>query len=622
MQTVDVDSSQGASGPAARARLIEAEQIRAQYGNMPGAFIGSAVTASFIGAVLYERLPPQAVLSWLAAAYVNCGIRFALWKRFNHANPPCEDISRWGRYAVVSGGLAGIVWGASGIVLHVPDNLSDQIVVLIVTTGLAFTSAYLSAAFLPAYRAFVYPTFILSAAPFLMAGSAARLAIGLTTLAFLPIVLRYAGRLSHALRGSIDVRMHNAELVDELRAQKKAAEEANIAKSRFLAVASHDLRQPLHALALFVQALQDSPLPAHERQLVGNVRRSVDAMEELFDALLDISRLDAGVVRARTETIPLADVFERLCFEYAAVAKQKGLSLRVLKTSLYVRSDPTLLARIVRNLVANAVRYTDRGSVVIGCRRKGESVSVEVWDTGPGIPADKRAEVFQEFTQLDNPDRDRRKGLGLGLAIVGRLTKLLGHDVELRSEVGKGSVFAVTVARGHHDDRAILDPVAEIIGRFDLKGTLALVVAGEPAGREAMKVLLSTWNCEVIAAASGAEMLTKLGGLRRIPDLIIADRRLRGDENGSAVVEMLRNEFNAEVPALLVSGDVGAAPPAAGLQVAGLGAVGVPLAGESRVFGDGGLPVLHKPINPARLRTLINNLIHAPLSRARPRRVS
>jgi CheY-like chemotaxis protein len=245
-----------------------------------------------------------------------------------------------------------------------------------------------------------------------------------------------------------------------------------------------------------------------------------------------------------------------------------------------------------------------------------------VWDTGPGIPAEKRAEVFQEFTQLDNPDRDRRKGLGLGLAIVARLTKLLGHDVELRSEVGKGSVFAVTVARGHHDDHAILDPVAEIIARFDLKGTLALVVAGELAGREAMKVLLNTWNCEVIAAASGGEMLAKLDGLLRIPDLIIADCRLRGDESGSAVVEMLRNEFNAEVPALLLSGDPGAGLPGAGLPAASSPAAGVPVAGEPRAFGDSGLPVLHKPINPARLRTLINNLIHAPLSRARSRRVS
>ncbi len=340
-----------------------------------------------------------------------------------------------------------------------------------------------------------------------------------------------------------------------MRAQKKAAEEANIAKSRFLAVASHDLRQPLHALALFVQALQDSSLPAHERQLVGNVRRSVDAMEELFDALLDISRLDAGAVHARVATIPLADVFERLAFEYAAVAKQKGLSLRVMKTTAYVRSDPTLLTRIVRNLVANAIRYTERGGVVLGCRRRGNRVSVEVWDTGPGIPLDKRAEVFQEFTQLDNPDRDRRKGLGLGLAIVERLAKLLEHAVELRSEVGRGSVFAISVARGQHDDRAILEPVAEIAAGFDLKGVLALVVDGELSGREAMQALLSTWNCEVVAAASGAEMMALLRDLRSTPDLIIASCRLRGAENGADVIEMLRNEFNAEVPALLVSGE-------------------------------------------------------------------
>ena len=608
MQTADVESSQGATEPPPGARLLLAELIRALYGNMPGAFIGSAVTASLMAAIVYERLPPHAVLSWLAAAYVNCGIRFALWKRFNSVNPSPEDTPRWGRYATVSAAIAGTIWGAGGIVLKVPGDLSYQIVVLLVTTGLAFTSTYFSAPFLPAYRAFVYPTFVLSAGPFLLEGDAWHQGIGLATLAFLPVPLRYAGRLCRALRASIDVRLRNAELVEELRAQKKAAEEANIAKSRFLAVASHDLRQPLHALALFVQALQDSSLPAHERQLVGNVRRSVDAMEELFDALLDISRLDAGAVRARTQTIPLADVLERLSFEYGAVAQQKGLSLRVMKTSLYVRSDPTLLARIVRNLVANAIRYTDQGRVVIGCRRRGERVSIEVWDTGPGIAADKRSQVFQEFTQLDNPERDRRKGLGLGLAIVERLAKLLGHSVELRSEVGRGSVFAVTAVRGHHEDHAILDLDAEFTAGFDLKGILALVIESELAGRAALEELLSTWNCEVIAAGSGAEMGAKLGELRRIPDLIIAARRLRGDENGAAVVEMLRNEFNSEVPALLVS----SAP----------GVAGLPARGERCESEGRELPILHKPFNPAHLRTLINSLLHAPLARVRTRRAS
>ena len=592
MQTLDVESSRRTPEVPGREQIIGAELIRAQYGNMPGAFIGGAVTASFMAAVLYDKVPARAVVPWLVAVYVNCLIRIALWKWFLRVNPSDAEAPRWGRYAVISAALAGIVWGTTGIVLNIPGNFSDQIVVLLVTTGLAFTSTYLAAPYLPAFRAFVYPTFVLASVPFLLGGDLWRVLIGLATLASAPLMLLYGRRLCGGLRASIGVRLRNLDLVEELRAQKKAAEDANVAKSRFLAVASHDLRQPLHALELFVQALEDTPLPPHAHQLVGNVRRSVDSMEELFDALLDISRLDAGAVRARLDTIPLAEVFERLAFEYAPVAKQKGLSLHVMETSVYVRSDPTLLARIVRNLVANAVRYTERGRVTIGCRRRGEQVSVEVWDTGPGIPAERHAEIFQEFAQLGNPERDRRKGLGLGLAIVERLAKLLEHGVELRSTVGKGSVFAVTVARGHHDDYALLDPLAEITACFDLNGRLALVVQSDLAGREALKELLTSWNCEVLTAASGAEMLASLGGLRRLPDLIIADGPAPG-ENGTAVVEMLRNEFNVEVPALLVSATAGPV--------------------EER----DGLPVLHRPFHAGRLRTLINNLLHAPVTRAR-----
>ena len=595
MQTLDVESSLRTPESLGREPVIRAEQIRVQYGNMPGAFIGSAVVASFMAAVLYDKLPTRAVLPWLIAAYLHSAIRVVLWNAFRRAKPTVEDMPRWGRYAVITAAMAGVIWGAAGLTLQVPGSLSYQIVVLLVTTGLAFTSAYLAAPWLPAYRVFVYPTFILSAVPFLLGGDVWHIAIGLGTLGFLPLVLRYAQRLCRGLQVSIGVRLQNADLVVELRAQKKAAEEANVAKSRFLAVASHDLRQPLHALQLFVQALEDTTLPTHAQQLVANVRRSVDSMEELFDALLDISRLDAGNVRARVETIPLAELFDRLSFEYAPVARQKGLGLTVMKTSVYVRSDPTLLARIVRNLVANAVRYTERGCVMIGCRRQGESIRIEVWDTGPGIPPDKQVEVFQEFAQLGNPERDRRKGLGLGLAIVDRLARLLGHEVRLRSKVGRGSVFCVTVPRGQLDERELLDPVAEITAHFDLSGRLALVVQSDPKLRESIRKLLAAWNCDVLTAASGAEMLGKLGALKRPPDLIVAEGPAPA-ESGSAVVELLRNEFNADVPALLLSATTEAA---------------------GTTEDPGGLPVLYRPFHAGRLRTLINNLLHAPVARAR-----
>ncbi len=591
MQTAEVESRQKKRKLPGYERILEAELVRTQYGNMPGAFIGSAVTATFMVAVLYEKLPTRTVLLWLAAAYINSVLRLLLWMRFRNSTPACDDVPRWGRYAVIAAFAAGLVWGGSGLALNVPDSLSDQIVVLLITAGLAFTSTYLSAPYLPAYRAFVYPTFLLAAMPFLLGGDVLRAAIGIGTLAALPPVLRHADRLCRALRASIDVRLQNAELVEELRAQKRAAEEANVAKSRFLAVASHDLRQPLHALELFVQALEDTPLPTHAQQLVANVRRSVDSMEELFDALLDISRLDAGVISAREEVIPLARIFERLSFEYSAVAQRKGLSLHVMKTSAGVRSDPTLLARIVRNLVANAVRYTERGRVTIGCRRRGDSVSIEVWDTGPGIPPEKHAEIFQEFTQLGNPDRDRRKGLGLGLAIVERLAKLLGHTVRLRSVPSKGSVFAVTVPLARVSPTSMLESTREASTGFDLRGRLALLVHSDLAVREELQQMLRGWSCEVIGAGSGAELMRLSGGLRRPPDLIIAEHRTGGES--SATLEMLRNEFNVEVPAVLVG------------------------AGPAAVVEANGVPILHRPFNAGRLRTLVNNLLHAPPTHAR-----
>ncbi len=262
-----------------------------------------------------------------------------------------------------------------------------------------------------------------------------------------------------------------------------------------------------------------------------------------------------------------------------------------MKTSLCVRSDPTLLARILRNLVANAVRYTERGRVLVGCRRRGDRVSIEIWDTGAGIPPEKHAEIFQEFTQLGTPERDRRKGLGLGLAIVERLAQLLGHTVGLRSVVGKGSMFAVSVPRERLETEAILG-ASEVAAGFVLQGRLALLVQSESRVRAELEKLLRSWRCEVVVASAG-EVRELLGRLRRLPDLIIVAHPT-GGESGPALVEMLRNEFNVELPALLIEN--------------GPAQVGV----ES-----GALPVLNRPLSAARLRTLINSLLHAPVERAR-----
>jgi len=589
MSSQDVQTDKGVSGPQPdRAALIAAEKVRIQYRNMPTAFIGSAIICSLMGFALMSGAGLEKTIGWMIVVYLWAIARFIQWRAFNRINPSPLQMRPWRRLGIAGSALAGLIWGVGAIVLYVPDGLAYQLFLVMGLVGMGAGCVYASASVMPSFFAYFYPSVLLPAILFLRGYDSLHVITGLLMIVYLSLMTPFALRVYRLIDESIQLRFENLGLIGELRDQKDAAEDANIAKSRFLAAASHDLRQPLHALGLFVQALQETPLATRERQVIGNIRRSVDAMEELFNALLDISRLDAGVVQPHITTIPLAAVFDRVRFEYGPVARQKRLSLKVMKTSLLVQSDPSLLARLIRNLLSNAVRYTEAGGVVLGCRRTGSEVRIEVWDTGKGIPPERHEEIFHEFYQLDNPERDRRKGLGLGLAIVKRLAKLLGYPVELRSTLGKGSMFSITLPRGRREDYqpAQSDPDSSA---FDLSQTLVLVIDDEAAVQEGMAALLRKWKCDVVTAGSGAEMMGKLIAVDRLPDLIVCDYRLRGTENGIELVEMLRNEFNVDIPALLVTGDTGP--------------------DRLRDAEASGLPILHKPLNPARLRTLIANLL-------------
>jgi len=564
---------------AVRDLLVESEKVRTQYRNMPIAMVGSCVIATLMGAALAKGVEPWKVLVWMGAVYAWTIGRFFQWRAFERIDPRPEAIGPWRTYAIVGSLLAGVIWGVGAVVMYVPGGLAYQLFLTMGLLGMGSGCVYASGSVMPSFFAFMYPSILPAAVIFMREDDLLHVTTSALMILYVVLMTLFALRVYGSIDEFISLRFENSGLIEELRRRKEAAEQANIAKSRFLAAASHDLRQPLHALGLFVQALEESPLANRERQVIGNIRHSVDAMEELFNALLDISRLDAGVVQPCVSTIPLAAVFDRVRFEFAPVARQKRVSLTVMKTSAHVVSDPSLLARIVRNLLANAVRYTDRGGVVLGCRRRGKTVRIEVWDS----------EIFREFYQLENPERDRRKGLGLGLAIVERLSRLLDHPVELRSTVGKGSMFAITVPLGAAEDYVPIETGPDTAGVFDLSGSLVLVIDDEGAVQEGMAALLRKWQCEVLTAGSGKEMLQQLVTVQRLPDLIICDYRLRAGENGIEVVEMLRSEFNVDIPAVLVTGDT--APD------------------RLRDAEASGLPILHKPLNPARLRTLIANLL-------------
>jgi signal transduction histidine kinase/CheY-like chemotaxis protein len=373
---------------------------------------------------------------------------------------------------------------------------------------------------------------------------------------------------------------------EELDGLYRQLEAANLAKSRFLAAASHDLRQPLHALNLFVAQLRRETDPAERECLVSRIDAAVAAMNELFGALLDISKLDAGVVRPNISIFPVDTLLKRIETTFEVTAREKGLRLRIVSTGAFIQSDFILLERILMNLVSNAVLYTVRGGVVVGCRRRAGIVRIEVWDSGIGIPEDQRANIFSEFYQLRMIERGRSGGLGLGLAIVDRLCRLLDYPITLVSRIGKGSRFAVSVPSALPITLADTSPrssVDQIVGKF------VLVIDDDALVLDAMRGLLRSWGCAVATATSETAAVAGLSEYERTPDLIISDYRLSDGSNGIQVIERLRRALDAPVPAFLISGDV--APE------------------RLREATGSGYYLLQKPVLPMTLRSVISQLV-------------
>ncbi len=397
---------------------------------------------------------------------------------------------------------------------------------------------------------------------------------------------RMAERLE-AGREETDRRIAIATL--ELREKKEEAETATRAKSRFLAAASHDLRQPTHALGMFVARLAQLPHDAQTRQLIGNLEASLRAMQDMLNGLLDISRLDAQAVPVQLSPFALTGIFEQLRADLSLTAADQGLRLRVRASPVWVMSDPALLHRILLNLLVNALRYTRHGGVLLACRLTPDPqrVRIEVWDSGIGIASEHQQAIFTEFYQVGNSERDRSKGLGLGLNIVQRSAGLLGHRLQFCSVLGRGSRFSLEVPRVPVSAApALLRPAPAEAGD-DLVGLVLLVVEDDALAREGLVRLLESWGAIVRVADDLATALGQLtGGLA--PDVIVSDYRLRDGENGIDIIRQLRSAAGQLVPACLISGDTDPA---------------LILAARSA-----GLTLLHKPVRPAKLRSLVRRL--------------
>ncbi len=573
---------------------VLAEQAALLQRSFPLTLWASLVTSLGTVWILSMVAPLQTMLWWLAShMLVLGGVHGVLRTLRTVQMAPERQVAR----LVGCMAAMGLTWGSLGCLVWWSSGSRDGVIYAIgILTTVSSGALGLGAPLLRGYLVY------LSCA---VGGVAVALGLGLAgSLVTLPafvllgvyylLTCGHAYALAQAARNSILLKFDNRRLLVELRAQSSRAlqsqaqaERASQDKSRFLAAASHDLRQPVHAIGLFLEALQRTPLSAHQALVLGHAHAALGSTTEMLGTLLDYSRLEAGVVQARRVPFAVQPLLQALEQEFGAESDSKNLFYRTRETTVAALADRALVDLVMRNLISNALRYTQHGGVLISCRTRGRRLALEVWDSGSGIAPEHLQDIFQEFHQLGNPERDRRKGLGLGLAIVQRLATAMGTDVEVRSRPGHGSVFRLWLDpwRGTllPEDRPA--PAGD---GSDLKHLNIWVIDDDDAVCLAMQTLLTSWGCTCHAAGSAEEALQCARTFEapfRAPDLIITDYRLRNEQTGKQVLQLLRAHWGASIPAIILTGDTSPQ--------------------RLRDAQSTAAVLLHKPVSPSQLRETI-----------------
>ncbi|MBI4808379.1 MAG: hybrid sensor histidine kinase/response regulator [Nitrosomonadales bacterium] len=584
---------------------IRAEQIRSRINSYPLMLVSELVLAPFLVMLMWGKVPHGALQGWLLAVYIVHAIEFIVWRRHRALSKTIAQNREWDRLFKRLTAMAAVTWGSAGILMFVPGDLAYQALMICVIMGMA-AGAATSNPFHPPSM-FIYLTCMI--VPLLVRlaweNDATHWILSGMLSMFCIFVLKSALELILTFEQSQRRRFENERLVGALlerkrdaEASRQAAEQANQAKSKFLATASHDLRQPLQALRLFSDALQDTAKDKETIRLGGQIGKSVNALVDMFDDLLDVSRLDAGIVEPRWQHFMLGALFDRIYGDFAPLAQAKGLSFQLpvcngdnheqCECDVVIYSDPFLLERMLRNLISNAIRYTDNGGVAGRCICMQDKIELEIADTGIGISPETLPHIFEEYYQAANPHRDRRKGLGLGLAIVRRIEGLLGTKVQASSVPGVGSTFSFTVPVG--DPSLLAQPFVITHSHFDLNGSVVALVEDDQDIRELSNELMEQWGCTVVAGEYAEDVMRKLdiAGLR--PDVLVCDYRLPHGMTAIHVIKRMRELWGSDLPVVVLTGDTA-------------------IETLNEIHASGAI-LLHKPIAPVRLRSMMYHAMH------------
>ena len=572
---------------------VRTASIRTLFQQVPNSFAAAAVVTLYMAATAAPTSPIRLVVAWLAVQIGTQLYRAWLLARYRRI-PDEEDGARLERAARANSLymlMAGLVWGSTAFLFMRADAPITVALTLCGLYGIAAGSVAGNAYNPSGLYLFVWTIFVAVMARMIVFGDYGHIVLGIASLCFAGIMTMFCRVQTRAIREGFAIRFENRRLLAALEIEKAEAdaararaEQSHLAKSQLLAAASHDLRQPLHALGMFSESLRSLSLDAAALEVVGRIQANVAAMETLFNGLLDISRLEAGVVRSQIGPVSLSEMFDRLSAYFEPSAEAKGLKLRFRDTAIWAASDAALLEQIVVNLITNAVRYTEFGGILVAARRRAGAVSIEVYDTGVGVLQKDEARIFEEFVQIGNAERDRDKGLGLGLSIAQRLAGLLGSQVMVRSILGRGSRFSIAqpMAAAPPDAIRSAHVSADLIG-----GMRILLIDDDKSVRESANLLLRQWGAQV-ALAGDAGAAKRLIAESEPFDVCVCDYRLPDQVNGLDLIGALRSEPRSPRAVCLLTGD---------------------MAPEVLAAADAaGVLVVHKPLQPARLRALLNHL--------------
>lgn len=597
--TASAPPAPAGAAPAARPGLdilVLREQVAMVYATIRLATLGDSALAMIFGAIMYWQMRDWRVLLWMGLHIYNTA-RLPVLTAWSKDAQAAERAPHWARVYTRELGMNSLTWGLAPI-LFLPDSLPLVALMMLVVMGLCTSGVVAVAPLRSALYAYILPMISCLVLGLLMRPSGMHFFLMGCTLIFLGTMLGFARAQHRLLAEALRSRFEKQELAEQLERQMRATEAASQQKTRFLASASHDLRQPLHAIALLGAALQKQLAGKPEELNAQRLMSAVGTLGHSLDSMLDVSRLDAGVVVAEPQAVALHEVFRMLNQGFIGAASSKDIQLRVRATELWVHSDPQLLHRLLSNLVDNAIKYTHAGGVLVVARRRvAPARPAEVWldvvDTGIGIAPEQQARVFEEFYQVGNPGRDRALGLGIGLSIVARLSQLLQHPLELRSVPGRGTRVRLRLPEtAPAAVAAAVHPSQPQLRGVSLRARRILVLDDEVDVRTAMDQLLTLHGMQVGVAGDEAEagaLLQQAQDADRPFELLICDFRLAYGADGLQAGQRLVRRF-AGLGLLLLTGETSPQ--------------------RLQSVREAGVPVLFKPVVPERLLQALEAVAH------------